>query len=260
MKVLIHGLFLQLLWRSATVVAFVVVDHNSLHHRSIKFSDTTYAGYSSSSTYYYLQQNRRKETFLSIFGGIFGGGEKKKKDGELAVFRNLVVSGEDDDIAFTSLTNYIENWSKLFETDPKGMKLTTPVKVLPSIITAADATTTTTNDEKDTTSSEDQSIAASNGIRLVFQNMDTAYLSRKEEKEQERSPNKKEKEKEKLQGGVEILVEKMIVSDTNGKIELQVRARRCDFEEDTIIKEMSEETIVRELQLAIDIWKKKERQ
>ena len=64
------------------------------------------------------------------------------------------------------------------------------------------------------------------------------------------SSKNKKKKKKKLEGGVEILVEKL-VSGT-----VQVRARRCDFDEDTMIKEMSEETIVKELRKAVDVWKR----
>ena len=47
-----------------------------------------------------------------------------------------------------------------------------------------------------------------------------------------------------------MLVEKLI----SGTI--QVRAKRCDFDEDTMLKEMSEETIIKELSKAIDVWKR----
>ena len=36
---------------------------------------------------------------------------------------------------------------------------------------------------------------------------------------------------------------------------LQVLARRCNIDEDTMIKEMSEEAILNELKKAIRIWK-----
>ena len=52
------------------------------------------------------------------------------------------------------------------------------------------------------------------------------------------------------QGGVEVLVDKV-----DGDL-LQVRAQRCEIEEGTMIKEMSEATILKELQKAMDVWKK----
>jgi hypothetical protein len=59
------------------------------------------------------------------------------------------------------------------------------------------------------------------------------------------------KKDEKKQGGVEILVEKLSSSS------LQVRAKRCEIDDDTMIKEMSEEVIIQELKKAIGVWKKK---
>lgn len=38
--------------------------------------------------------------------------------------------------------------------------------------------------------------------------------------------------------------------------EVRVRAVRCNCDEDTIIKEMSEEIILSKLKEAIDVWKK----
>ena len=53
-----------------------------------------------------------------------------------------------------------------------------------------------------------------------------------------------------MEGGVEIRVEKL----SNG--EFQLTARRCDTDEDTMVKEMSEQAIVSELKQAFDAWKK----
>ena len=54
------------------------------------------------------------------------------------------------------------------------------------------------------------------------------------------------------EGGVEILVEQL----ENGDI--QVIAKRCDFDEDTMIKEMSESAILEQLKKAIGVWKKEQ--
>jgi hypothetical protein len=79
---------------------------------------------------------------------------------------------------------------------------------------------------------------------------DTGYRSKTEEgdaprKKAEGDDSKKKKKKEKKQGGVEILVEKLSFGG------IRVRARRCDLDEDTMIKEMSEKAIIAELQTAI---------
>ena len=171
---------------------------------------------------------------LFMFGGLFGGNDdesQKSKDGDLALFTKL---GESD-VQFNGLSDYLMKWAKLFETDPKGMGLTTPIRLLPS-----------------SNNIETTDVESFSGLRLVFQSTNTGYKSKKEEDEKSNEINnsKKKKKKEKLEGGVEVLVEKLI----SGTI--QVRAKRCDFDEDTMIKEMSEETIIKELRKAIDVWKR----
>ena len=54
------------------------------------------------------------------------------------------------------------------------------------------------------------------------------------------------------QGGVELLVEKL-PNDT-----LRVRARRCNMDDETMVKEMSEETIVKELEEALEVWRQEQ--
>ena len=181
---------------------------------------------------------------LPMFGGIFGGGNDSKKgeDGVLALYSNLAFS----DVKFESLSDYIQNWSKLFETDPKRMKLTTPVKVA---VLSASSSAEESNDDDDI-------VAAFTGVRLLFQSIETGYKSKKEEALEQNeagtttTDTTKNKQEEKKQGGVEILVEKL-TSD-----EVRVRAQRCNIDEDTMIKEMSEQAIIKELQVAIDVWKK----
>ena len=172
-----------------------------------------------------------------MFGGLFGGDDDKKNEDhrELALYPNLGSS----DLKYDSLSDYIQKWSQLFETDPKGMQLTTKVRVLPSDVSSG---------------SDDEDVVEFSGMRLVFKSTDTGYKSKKEEGDATKSNAEdtapKKKKKENKQGGVEILVEKM--SSDN----VRVRARRCDFDEDTMIKEMSEEAIIKELQKAIEVWKR----
>merc|ERR1712194_715218 len=56
--------------------------------------------------------------------------------------------------------------------------------------------------------------------------------------------------KARKEGGVEVLVEKT----TDGAV--RVRARRCNMDGKTIVKEMSEEVIVRSLKKALEVWEK----
>ena len=165
---------------------------------------------------------------LFMFGNLFGGDDKKEND-ELAVFSKLA---SDSDDKYQALADYVEKWSKLFETG--GIKLTTPVKVV-----AAEP-------EID----EDSDVVAASGVCLLFQSTNTGYMSKAEEDAAEQGePEEAPKKEEKKQGGVEVLVEKL----ESG--EIRMRAQRCNMDEDTMIKEMSEDAIVTELMKAVDVWK-----
>lgn len=188
-------------------------------------------------------KNRRQKNLpLPMFGGLFGGGDdNKNNDGDLVVYSKLA---QDDPVKFRSLSEYILEWSKL------EMQLTTPVEVLPSEGRNGDAVGAEAEADGD--------VVACNGVRFVFQSTDTGYKSRKEEDEtggyrppltssQQQGGDKKKTKK--MEGGVEILVEQL----QSG--EIRVRARRCEMDEDTMIKEMSEDKILQELKQAITAWK-----
>eukprot|EP00527_Entomoneis_sp_CCMP2396_P008074 CAMPEP_0198153668 /NCGR_PEP_ID=MMETSP1443-20131203/65174_1 /TAXON_ID=186043 /ORGANISM="Entomoneis sp., Strain CCMP2396" /LENGTH=205 /DNA_ID=CAMNT_0043820081 /DNA_START=90 /DNA_END=707 /DNA_ORIENTATION=- len=150
--------------------------------------------------------------------GWFGGGVGQKSDATLAVYKG--ISGEKRG----ALTEYIVQWAQLFESDGKGMGLTTPVKAQP----------------------------LENGVRLIFQKVrNTGYSDKAGSSKSEEKPKEGEKKKkEARQGGVEMMVEEL----DDGSI--QVRAQRCEIDEETLIKEMSEETILNKLKKAIEVWKK----
>jgi hypothetical protein len=180
-----------------------------------------------------------------MFRSLFGeNNEEKLDEGELAQFSNLASSVESEgDVKYNSLSEYIQKWGQLFVTDPKGMGLTTPIQLLES------------SEEAD-----GEDVVSCSGVRLVFKSLDTGYMSKKEEsntgykrkkeENKEDSGSGKTKEKEKKEGGVQVTVEKLSFG------EVRVKAKRCDFDENTMIKEMSEETIITELRKAIDIWRK----
>ncbi|KAG7343243.1 hypothetical protein IV203_021188 [Nitzschia inconspicua] len=166
--------------------------------------------------------------------GWFGSGSDTRQDAVLGTFD---IKGKDSStVAFDSLNDYIENkWAQLFVNG--NIKLTTPV-VLESLSSPA----------------MDEDVAMAKGVRLLFKKIDTGYQSKEEEDKEKTNKNdnrKRNKEEDgPSQGGVEILVERL-----KGSGQLRVRARRCEIDEDTTIKEMSEETIVHELKTAIDVWK-----
>ena len=175
-----------------------------------------------------------------LFGGLFSSGSATNVGGELARFPNLAMTGT----KYDNLSEYIRLWSKLFETDAKGAGLTTPVKVFPSI---------------GVSDGEDEVLTTS-GVRIIFQKTTTgsAYKSKDEEKSPEEADGSgggnasEDTDEIKKEGGVEVLVERL----SGG--EVQLRAKRCNFDEDTMIKEMSEEAIIKNLREAINVWKKEQ--
>lgn len=179
---------------------------------------------------------------LRMFGNLFGGSDNKSADGELASFTNLAKTKEDVDIAYDSITTYLEDWAKLFEGDGgKQRGLTTPVTVSSFVPPAI----SDDNDE----AAEDRATVESSGVKLIFKPPKDNYYSKSEEQEKEKG--QQEKKEEVSPGGVQVIAQKA----SNGN-ELRVVARRCDIEEGkTIIKEMSEQTIIDDLGKAIKIWK-----
>jgi hypothetical protein len=189
------------------------------------------------------QSHSQTSTALYIFGGLFGGGSSSKlilSEEPLTIYSIPAKADDDNDKQYVALGEYIEKWSKLFTNG--NIKLTTPVTV--ELVKVPET--------------------SCRGVRLLFKDTNTGYQSKTEEQESNSRPkatangadaqstDKKKKGKVK-QGGVEILVEK------NDK-GVQVTAKRCEVEEDTIIKEMSEETILNELKQAIEVWKRETKQ
>lgn len=156
------------------------------------------------------------------------------------------TEGEDGallDSKYEQLRQYIKQWSVQYEGDRKGTGLTTPVIVRKSRRPP----------------SEFDGVVERSGVRILFQTTNTGdrYKSASEEKieEKERSgPGTVKKSnaplvgKAQKEGGIEVLVEKNVAGD------IRVRARRCNVDEKTIVKEMSEEVIVKNLKNAVEAW------
>jgi hypothetical protein len=171
---------------------------------------------------------------LHLFGSIFGSDvDSSRETKELARLENLGTTEQQ----FESLSEYIQQWSKFLIDDPKGMGLVTPVNIVPL----------------DATATED-GVKQVSGLKVVFKRTKTggSYKSSKEEKAVKEGGTTVKKKKVIREGGVEIKVEQL----DDGK--LQVRARRCETDEETIIKEMSEEAIKNDLIKAVGIWKKQQ--
>ena len=159
-------------------------------------------------------------------------------------------SGSDDvdkilDPKFEQLAAYVKEWSTAYEGDRKGTGLTTPVLVR--------------NSRKGP--SKFDGVVAREGVRILFQTTNTGdrYKSASEDKAAEKERNgsgssskssgpSKVIGKARKEGGVEILVEKTNSGD------LRVRARRCNMDQKTVVKEMSEEVILSSLKKAVKAW------
>lgn len=149
-----------------------------------------------------------------------------KTDKELA----FITSVSDD--KYDALSEYIVAWSKLLANDPKGNGLTTPITV--------DASYPNPGDD----------VANVSGVKILFLKTKTgdAYKSKEEERAIEEGDEEDATEKDVKEGGVELLVEQL----KDGTVRL--RAKRCEVDEDTIIKEMSEEAIVNGVKKAVDVF------
>ncbi len=164
-----------------------------------------------------------------------------------------VVDEGDADRKFEELAGFISEWSEMYQNGAKGTGLTTPVNVVRS--------------KFDKEKPQASAVRNKFGVRLEFKQTNTgsAYKSKDEEREIERQrpasskasskePTVFKTRKQSREGGVEILVERVV--DENGKNDLRVRARRCNMDDFTVVKELSEETIVKSLGKAVGVWKK----
>mmetsp|Transcript_3683 Transcript_3683/g.8162 ORF Transcript_3683/g.8162 Transcript_3683/m.8162 type:complete len:227 (+) Transcript_3683:281-961(+) len=153
------------------------------------------------------------------------------------------------DSKFEQLQQYVKQWSGTYEGDRKGTGLTTPVLVR----------------ESRKAPSEFDGVVDRSGVRILFQstNAGDRYKTSSEEKKDEKerssggggakkspsySGTKPFMSNARKEGGMEVLVEKT----TGGNI--RVRARRCNMDGKTVVKEMSEEVIVRSLKKAVEVW------
>ena len=166
---------------------------------------------------------------------LFGFGEKVDEDqeglqeNELARFSHLLSSDDNPTTKFDSLSIMILEWSKLFMDPEKKMGLTTPVALveLP----------------------KDENMA---GVQLLFRKTKKGYADKDRKNEEDKPGNKNQKEEAVKEGGVEIRVKQLAGG------EFQVVASRCEIEEGTMIKEMSEQTIIDSLKKAMAAWKKEQ--
>jgi len=166
------------------------------------------------------------------FGNAVLEDQKNLEEGELAKFQHVVPADDKARVKFDSLSTMIRQWSELFE-DGRGMGLTTDVEV--------------------TQLPRGDSGASSSGVKLVFKKRKAAYSDADAAEDDGRGDGAGEEKDETIrEGGVQVVVA-LLEND-----ELQVTASRCDIDEGTIVKEMSEEAIVDSLRKAVAAWKKEQ--
>lgn len=159
--------------------------------------------------------------------------------------------GPDFEQTFEELSVYLKEWSSRFENGAKGTGLTTPVTVSMSTFRG---------------DVESSVVRRKFGVMLQFKQTNTGsrYKSKSEEKEMEKQSNNSggktiappiQSSKQKKEGGVEVIVEQVVMRTESSTI--RVRARRCNMDDSTIVKEMSEETILKSLVDAVKVWNKR---
>ena len=155
---------------------------------------------------------------------------------------------------YDRLIEYLQEWADLLALSGKG--LTTPIRA--ETDGGLDPTSMITPSTSRTTLYQD-------GVRLLFLPTNTGknYVSREEELQREQegssaSPTATRSRKIAKEGGIDVVVE-IANSPSNNESspmqQLRVRARRTNYAEDAVIKELSETTIVKRLEEAINVFK-----
>ena len=179
--------------------------------------------------------HNQQPTCLNLFGNLFGSETKEDEqlqEGELARISYQLSSNDNPTTKFDSLSRMILEWSKIFFSEENKAGLTTPVTLveLPQQQGTGDITNYS-------------------GVQLLFKTGTTGGKSAYQDKDDEKNEKSSKQKEEVKEGGVGIRVEQL----QNG--DLQVTAKRCNVDEDTMIKEMSEQTIIESLRKAVAAWK-----
>ncbi len=171
-------------------------------------------------------------TKLNLFGNLFGNDVADDVENkELARFSNLLVRSDMNiDVKFDSLSIMISSWSKMFS-DHKNMGLTTAVDIaeLPKSDDCA-------------------------GVLFLFKKGTGGRSAYSDKDEKDNNDDKKKQKEETIsEGGVQVMINKLSDGD------LEVIAKRCEIEEGTMIKEMSEQAIIESLGQVMQAWKKEQK-
>ena len=152
------------------------------------------------------------------------------------------------------LNEYIGEWADLLCTSGKG--LTTPVRC--EIVSTASTSNTNNNVLPSGVLQQSSSI-----VRILFQPTNTGkyYVSKEDEREISSSsdgksssssskPTRSNNPRIAKEGGIEFVMEAL-----QDNQQLRIRVKRCNYNHDTIIKELSEQTILSQFKKCIEVWK-----
>ncbi len=182
------------------------------------------------------------------------------------VWRTTVYESDDDgddaqpviEELYNQLVEYVREWASVLAASGKG--LTTPVRAdngLPPTLIGGGS----------------RAVVRQDGVQLLFLPTKTGrnYVSREEEVERDRdragggngsgpSPPPPPGRRIGREGGLDVVVElvrgpALLPANGGGRL-LRVRARRTNYSDDAVIKELSETTIVKRLQDALEVWTK----
>lgn len=155
------------------------------------------------------------------------------------VMREELVA--DPDANYAQLVEFMQEWARLLAETGKG--LTTPIRV----------------DIPEPRLNPASGITRQNRVQLLFLPTNTGkyYTSKDDEAQREQAGQKgsgsiQRNALKAKEGGIEVLVE--VTTDAR----LRVRAKRCNYADDAVLKEMTEETILKRLRDSIEVWKKNE--
>eukprot|EP00536_Pseudo-nitzschia_multiseries_P006765 jgi/Psemu1/296358/fgenesh1_pm.148_\ len=174
-------------------------------------------------------------------------------DVETAGYSSAVASDEIADY-YDRLVEYLKEWANLLARSGKG--LTTPIRAeTDSGLDPASMITTSTS----------RTLLYQDGVRLLFLPTNTGrnYVSFEEERENESRGKKRSSAKARKiakEGGIDVVVEIANLpvidgtSTESGRQQLRVRARRTNYAEGAVIKELSETTIVKRLEDALEVF------
>ena len=225
-----------------------------------------------------MQMNLLGNLEKVLVGSIFPENEIKLEDPhkELAFFPHITTdcqTSEEVSIAHNSLVSFLLQWGKTLEKADGSEKLPTPIFCVP-FVPKQEAIISVVN-STDAESQFQGQVIKTSAVKISFRKT-KRYLSRNEQRglEKGQMPDRKGAKIDAWSpGGILLIVQTVkydspneasfdsiedMVESEEGRfmLRLELRAKRCDIDGDTVVKLSSERTIIRRLRDAIRIWNK----